>query len=166
MSWQAVICFKFSLWFHLKKVNNPSTSCSKLQVGKPLVEHVRQGYNGCCFAYGPTGSGKTYSMFGREADTTNNSMRGIIPRAADQLFKTTNETTQSPGSKVSFFVSFLEINLEQLRDLGWAAQQCARGGRGTEPFDFGEHSNLEIQEDPSGMTLVKDLTYIEVQAAC
>ena len=32
----------------------------------PLVEAVLGGTNGCMFAFGPTGSGKTYSMLGLE----------------------------------------------------------------------------------------------------
>jgi kinesin family protein 7 len=55
------------------------------EVGKPLVEHAVQGYNACCFAYGQTGSGKTYSMFGKE--TGEHDLRGMIPRAAEELFK-------------------------------------------------------------------------------
>lgn len=37
-------------------------------VAKPLVDHVFEGFNACCFAYGQTGAGKTYSTFG-EAST-------------------------------------------------------------------------------------------------
>ena len=29
-----------------------------------MVSEVLKGYNGTIFAYGPTGSGKTHSMFG------------------------------------------------------------------------------------------------------
>ncbi len=32
------------------------------KVGQPVVEHVMKGVNGCILAYGPTGSGKTYSL--------------------------------------------------------------------------------------------------------
>ena len=35
-------------------------------MGKEIVEEVMNGYNGTIFAYGPTGNGKTYTMFGKE----------------------------------------------------------------------------------------------------
>ena len=38
-------------------------------MGMPLVESVLDGYNCCLLAYGPTGSGKTYSMFGKDVDS-------------------------------------------------------------------------------------------------
>ena len=31
---------------------------------KPLVEKALHGYNACCFAYGATGAGKTFTMMG------------------------------------------------------------------------------------------------------
>jgi hypothetical protein len=34
-------------------------------VGAPLVHHALSGRNSCCFAYGNTGSGKTYSIHGK-----------------------------------------------------------------------------------------------------
>jgi hypothetical protein len=38
-------------------------------MGQPLVDNVLDGYNCCLLAYGPTGSGKTYSMFGKGSDS-------------------------------------------------------------------------------------------------
>jgi hypothetical protein len=40
---------------------------------------VLQGYNGTIFAYGQTGAGKTFTMFG--PDLVSSDVRGIIPRA-------------------------------------------------------------------------------------
>ena len=45
-----------------------------------MVEEVFNGYNGTIIAYGPTGSGKTYSMFG---DLKNKELNGMIPRATN-----------------------------------------------------------------------------------
>lgn len=42
-----------------------------------------QGYNGTIFAYGATGTGKTFTMFGDVGDATN---KGIIPRVSNQIF--------------------------------------------------------------------------------
>jgi len=73
------------------------------------VDHVLDGYNSCCFAYGQTGSGKTYSIFGEAEDTR----RGIVPRAMEQVFVQLAKRT--PYTKVSLYVSFVEIYMEKLR---------------------------------------------------
>ena len=48
---------------------------------KPAVDAVLQGYNATVFAYGQTGTGKTYSMQGTDEDP------GIAPRAISHLFE-------------------------------------------------------------------------------
>jgi type II secretory ATPase GspE/PulE/Tfp pilus assembly ATPase PilB-like protein len=40
-----------------------------------MVREVLNGYNGTVFAYGPTGSGKTYTMFG---DIYSHELKGIF----------------------------------------------------------------------------------------
>lgn len=47
---------------------------------KPLVEAVLQGYNATVFAYGATGSGKTYTMVGQPNNP------GCMARALNDLF--------------------------------------------------------------------------------
>ena len=47
-------------------------------VALPIVESVLQGYSGTIFAYGPTGSGKTYTMRGQSASAGGD--LGLIPR--------------------------------------------------------------------------------------
>ncbi|GFR47924.1 hypothetical protein Agub_g9726 [Astrephomene gubernaculifera] len=109
-------------------------------VGMPLIDHVLQGYNACCFAYGQTGSGKTYSMYGRDGANASNgggaqeqsSDPGLIPRACEALWKTAYQVNRkadhvesaggTPSVRIKLFVSFLDIYMEQVRDLGAAAQ--------------------------------------------
>ncbi|GMH36614.1 hypothetical protein BSKO_04487 [Bryopsis sp. KO-2023] len=142
-------------------------------VGAPLVENVLQGYNACCFAYGQTGSGKTYSMFGKESGEWG--LRGLIPRVAESLFKGATSLVEGGQARFSFFVSFLEIYLEHVRDLGKASKALLPASR-TKPgisrsrpssanegaWDYTKES-LDILEDTDGTTFVKDLTYIEVK---
>ena len=53
----------------------------------PLVEAVLEGKNGCIFAFGQTGAGKTHSMIGPEGGQRRGTQDGILPRAAAELFR-------------------------------------------------------------------------------
>ena len=53
-------------------------------VGKRIVDDVMEGYNGTIFAYGQSGSGKTYTMYG--PDIYDNTYKGIIPRIVEAIF--------------------------------------------------------------------------------
>ena len=79
--------------------------------GYPIVESVIQGYNGTIFAYGQTGTGKTFTMEGEENPHEN---RGIIPRSFEQIFYA---VAQSPDTEFLIRVSFLEIYNEEIHDL-------------------------------------------------
>jgi hypothetical protein len=46
-----------------------------------------RGINGTVFAYGQTGTGKTYSMIG---DSSTEDKKGIIPRALQDVFEEIN----------------------------------------------------------------------------
>ena len=50
-----------------------------LETIHPIVESVLQGYNGTIFAYGQTGTGKTYTMQGR---TVNSVLSGFLSGGA------------------------------------------------------------------------------------
>lgn len=118
------------------------------------------------------GSGKTHTMFGKEAGEHDREARGLIPRAAEGLFASVAEAHKRGSSaRYVVFVSLLEVFLEQVRDLGFIVQNGGRGGGGASEsqrrssYPKADHTNLEIYEDASGATLVKDLTYIEVKGA-
>ena len=50
----------------------------------PIIESVLEGYNGTIFAYGQTGTGKTFTM---EGDNEQPHLRGIVPRAINYIFE-------------------------------------------------------------------------------
>eukprot|EP00826_Nyctotherus_ovalis_P058362 TRINITY_DN8012_c0_g1_i9.p1 TRINITY_DN8012_c0_g1~~TRINITY_DN8012_c0_g1_i9.p1 ORF type:complete len:843 (-),score=250.96 TRINITY_DN8012_c0_g1_i9:154-2682(-) len=81
------------------------------KVAYDTVEDVLEGYNGTIFAYGPTGTGKTYTMLGTSCFTPE--LVGIIPRTSDQIFKSLDEY----GGEYELRISALEIYKEVLRDL-------------------------------------------------
>ncbi|XP_062459882.1 kinesin-like protein KIF9 isoform X4 [Pezoporus occidentalis] len=80
-------------------------------VAKKLVSEALIGYNGTIMCYGQTGAGKTYTMMGATADYKH---RGIIPRAIQQVFKA---TAQSTDPLITVRISYLEIYNETLFDL-------------------------------------------------
>eukprot|EP00929_Paragymnodinium_shiwhaense_P013746 TRINITY_DN121599_c0_g1_i1.p1 TRINITY_DN121599_c0_g1~~TRINITY_DN121599_c0_g1_i1.p1 ORF type:complete len:747 (+),score=191.05 TRINITY_DN121599_c0_g1_i1:73-2313(+) len=78
---------------------------------KPLVQQVLAGYEATAFAYGQTGTGKTYTM---EGETDSDEHRGLIQRAAAAVLEALNHKKYTEHS-VS--VSYLEIYNEELTDL-------------------------------------------------
>ena len=77
----------------------------------PLVGEVLNGYESTVFAYGQTGTGKTYTM---EGDISSEQHKGVIPRSCEAIFQQLSEKRYL-SSKVS--CSYLEIYNEELSDL-------------------------------------------------
>ncbi|XP_051117491.1 kinesin-like protein KIN-14B [Andrographis paniculata] len=77
---------------------------------QPYVQSVFDGYNVSIFAYGQSGSGKTYTMEGSSHD------RGLYARSFEELFDLSNSDT-TYTSRYSFSASVFEIYNEQIRDL-------------------------------------------------
>ncbi|XP_073142323.1 kinesin-like protein KIN-14Q [Henckelia pumila] len=75
----------------------------------PLATSVLDGYNACIFAYGQTGTGKTFTMEGTE------DARGVNYRTLEKLFHIIEERKNTFRYEIS--VSVLEVYNEQLRDL-------------------------------------------------
>lgn len=63
------------------------------------------------FAYGQTGTGKTYTM---EGDIDSEEFKGVIPRAVDSIFE---QLKTKEEAEYSAKVSFLELYNEELQDL-------------------------------------------------
>lgn len=108
--------------FQFDKVFGPKSKQIDLykQMVCPVIDEVLQGYNCTIFAYGQTGTGKTFTMEGERSSEGNFSwqddpLAGIIPRALHQLFSKLNATEEC--AEFSVRVSFLEIYNEELFDL-------------------------------------------------
>lgn len=72
-----------------------------------LISRVVSGYNATVFAYGTTGSGKTFTMQGSEHDP------GVIPRSVHRLF----ELLEARGAPAVVRLSYFEIYNERVYDL-------------------------------------------------
>jgi hypothetical protein len=110
-------------------------------LGRPVVTQALDGFNGTIFAYGQTGTGKSFSMMGTD------DCKGIIPLLNEDLFSKINEKLastagNSDGATTKFMVtvSFLEVYNEDVKDL-------------LNPSD----KKLQIHESPDQGIYVKDL---------
>ncbi|KAL1315700.1 kinesin-like protein KIN-14R isoform X1 [Arachis hypogaea] len=74
-----------------------------------MVISVLDGYNVCIFAYGQTGTGKTFTMEGTELN------RGVNYRTLELLFDVSKQRSDTFSYDIS--VSVLEVYNEQIRDL-------------------------------------------------
>ncbi|XP_065866985.1 kinesin-like protein KIN-5D isoform X2 [Euphorbia lathyris] len=81
----------------------------------PIVYEVLEGYNCTIFAYGQTGTGKTYTMEGgaRKKNGEFPSDAGVIPRAVKQIF----DILEAQNAEYSMKVTFLELYNEEITDL-------------------------------------------------
>lgn len=92
------------------------TDVYKAVVG-PLIPQVMQGYNCTVFAYGQTGTGKTYTMegcMGHDVSIEKDPHAGIIPRSLNALFDCLR---MENATEWSVRVSFLELYNEEIFDL-------------------------------------------------
>ncbi|XP_043566443.1 kinesin-like protein KIF3B [Chiloscyllium plagiosum] len=103
---------------------------------RPLVESVLLGFNGTIFAYGQTGTGKTYTMEGVRTDPER---RGVIPNSFEHIF---THISRSQNQQYLVRASYLEIYQEEIKDL-LAKDQTKR---------------LELKERPDTGVYVKDLS--------
>lgn len=107
-----------SRMFEVDQVYGPEAEQSQFFQGtaEPLFKEFLKGYNCTMFAYGQTGTGKTYTMHGDEK-ISNGSFSpnaGIIPRILYTLFDTLKCLE---GSDFLIKCSFLELYNEELKDL-------------------------------------------------
>jgi len=109
-----------------------------------IVDSVLEGYNGTIFAYGQTGTGKTFTM---EGVNHNEELKGIIPRAFAQIFEMI-ETQGGSGKEFLVRASYLEIYNEEIRDL----------------LSKNASNRLELKENPDSGVYVRDLTSYVVKS--
>ena len=89
---------------------------------KPFLQSALDGDNVCIFAYGATGTGKTYTMQGQFFNSSEiTECSGVLPRAADFILKEFNRKLRidSIGKVNSAFIEFsaCEIYNENIYDL-------------------------------------------------
>ncbi|KAF1763540.1 hypothetical protein GCK72_011806 [Caenorhabditis remanei] len=132
--------------FYFDAVFSPGTDQMTVYniAARPIVENVLKGYNGTIFAYGQTGTGKTFTMAGELEPME---MRGIIPNSFAHIFDHISKSQHDTQFLVR--VSYLEIYNEEIRDL----------------LSKEYSGHLEIKERPDVGVYVRNLSNITVENA-
>lgn len=139
--------------FTFDKVFGPSAQQKDLydQAIVPIVKEVLEGFNCTIFAYGQTGTGKTYTMEGEckrsKSDGELPAGAGVIPRAIKQIF----DTLESQNAEYSVKVTFLELYNEEITDL-LAPEEISRVA-----LEDKQKKQLPLMEDGKGGVLVRGL---------
>ena len=105
------------------------------------VDAVLRGFNSTVFAYGQTGTGKTYTMEGKtdirrsQGATTNDEASssgevGVIPRIIHELY---TAGKQKYKDQIKFTCSFVQVYMEQVYDLLQADMGRLRSARNSRP---------------------------------
>ncbi|KAF8559590.1 kinesin-domain-containing protein [Imleria badia] len=136
-------------------------------VVSPLLDEVLTGYNCTLFAYGQTGTGKTYTMQGDLTPTpmgNPSAQAGMIPRVLFRLF----HQLETSAADYSVKISFVELYNEELRDL--LANELSAPAGSTQPMGKGGPSDnqggLKIFDDASKRgVLIQGLEEIPVKDA-
>jgi len=145
--------------FEFDRVFGPGSSqMDVFQHVSPLVQSAVDGFSVCCFAYGQTGAGKSYTMEGPPSD------RGVNYRSLSELFKIIAETSSASSaaanggsgnngaSTYEVKLSVMEIYNETIRDLL------------VENAKANTKMKLDIRHGPHGV-YVPDLTELPVHSA-
>ena len=132
----------FSNQFVFDKVFNTDANQDFIYnvVGKEIVNDVMSGYNGTIFAYGQSGSGKTFTMYGPDFYDKN---MGIIPRIISDIFNFVENSDEHINFQ--FKLSVCQIYKEIIYDL----------------INL-NNSNLKIKESPTKGIFVDKLSEIYI----
>ncbi|KAI1188927.1 kinesin-domain-containing protein [Nemania serpens] len=119
---------------------------------KRLVRRVMEGYHGTVFAYGMTGTGKTFSMQGTATSP------GVIPLAITDIFSYIRET---PTREFLLRVSYLEIYNERIHDLlSMPTANAAGTGNAQEEIKLREDSKRGVYATPLKEEIVQSPTQL------
>ncbi|CAK9155209.1 unnamed protein product [Ilex paraguariensis] len=122
----------------------------------PIVNEVLDGFNCTVFAYGQTGTGKTYTMEGgmRNKGGELPADSGVIPRAVRQIF----DTLEAQNADYSMKVTFLELYNEEITDL-LATEDYSRAS------EERQKKPISLMEDGKGCVIVRGLEEEAVYSA-
>ncbi|KAJ4903788.1 ATP binding microtubule motor family protein [Raphanus sativus] len=138
--------------FTFDKVFGPKAQQRSIydQAIAPIVHEVLEGFSCTVFAYGQTGTGKTYTMEGgmRKKGGDLPAEAGVIPRAVRHIF----ETLEAQKADYSMKVTFLELYNEEVTDL--LAQEDSSRSSSSEDK---QKKPVSLMEDGKGCVVLRGL---------
>ncbi|XP_060201676.1 kinesin-like protein KIN-5D isoform X2 [Lycium barbarum] len=145
--------------FLFDKVCGPSSQQKDFydQSVAPLVNEALEGYTCTIFAYGQTGTGKTYTMEGgaiKEKNWELHKNAGVIPRAVQQIF----DILESQKAEYTMKVAYIEIYNEEITDL------LTLDGE-SKSIDEKSRKPLALMEDGKGAVFIRGLEEVTVSTA-
>ncbi|GAB2226899.1 hypothetical protein Droror1_Dr00008696 [Drosera rotundifolia] len=147
---QTVASKQLDRLFTFDKVFGPKAQQRSIydQAIAPIVYEVLDGYNCTVFAYGQTGTGKTYTMEGemRSKGGELPAEAGVIPRAVRQIF----DTLEASNADYSMKVTFMELYNEEINDL-LSPEESSR------LIDDKQRKSISLMEDGRGSVIIRGL---------
>lgn len=144
--------------FTFDKVFGPKAQQRSIydQAISPIVCEMLEGFNCTVFAYGQTGTGKTYTMEGgmRNKGGELPVEAGVIPRAVRQIF----DTLEAQNADYSMKVTFLELYNEEITDL-LAPEDNSKS------TEDRQKKPISLMEDGKGSVVVRGLEEEAVYSA-
>lgn len=97
--------------FHRVFIETPQEEVFEIST-RPILDHVLDGYDGLILLYGPTGSGKTFTLFGTESD------KGIFYRVIQGALEDSDKIIST--KEIQILATAIELFGTSVRDLGLA----------------------------------------------
>lgn len=136
--------------FTFDKVFGPKAQQRSIyeQAIAPIVNEVLDGFNCTVFAYGQTGTGKTYTMEGgmRKKGGDLPAEAGVIPRAVRHIF----DILEAQNADYNMKVTFLELYNEEITDL-------LSPDENSRPTEEKQKKPITLMEDGKGCVFVRGL---------
>mmetsp|Transcript_1820 Transcript_1820/g.2501 ORF Transcript_1820/g.2501 Transcript_1820/m.2501 type:complete len:970 (-) Transcript_1820:160-3069(-) len=126
-------------------------------IATTLINHAKEGRNTSCFAYGQTGSGKTYTIFGEAKGPRS----GIAPRVIEAIFDTFKPWEES---KVAIKVTFFDIHLDSIKDLGMYYLIKSKEGYISEDLEYRNQKSLPIRQNQLNQIQLEGLSEVNLSS--
>lgn len=108
---------------------------------KTFGEMAVQGVNTCIFAYGQSGTGKTFTMAGYKPD-----LAGLKPRMIDYIFDMCKATKANKDFRYKVSSYMVEIYLNKLEDLYWKLETKQKN-EGKKKSEWPDPEELKVRFD-------------------
>ncbi|CAJ1392520.1 unnamed protein product [Effrenium voratum] len=142
--------------FNFDAVFKPGTQAEVFDTCKDLVQSAIDGYNVAMFAYGQTGAGKTYTMYGGKGDG-----EGTAPRTIAELYRLLKQ--EEDRVQFTIMASMMELYRNELVDL--LTQKGGPKRKSQTPGSATVEQKLNVRTDQNGAVQIEHLSEEECKTA-